>query len=63
MTQTQKRVTPSKEEEAEEEPPSSTAERNAKLKKELDAVLDEIDAVLDDNAETFVKEFVQKGGE
>lgn len=29
----------------------------------MDAILDEIDAVLEENAEDFVKSFVQKGGE
>lgn len=29
----------------------------------LDALLDEIDTVLEKNAETFVQGFVQKGGE
>lgn len=33
------------------------------LKAEMDDVLDEIDAVLEENAEEFVKGFVQKGGE
>ena len=30
---------------------------------ELDSLLDEIDSVLESNAEEFVKGFVQKGGE
>ncbi len=29
----------------------------------MDDVLDEIDAVLEENAEEFVKSYVQKGGE
>lgn len=29
----------------------------------LDALLDDIDAVLEDNAESFVQGFVQKGGQ
>jgi ubiquitin-like protein Pup len=33
------------------------------LKESLDDVLDEIDAVLEENAEEFVKGYVQKGGE
>jgi len=33
------------------------------LKAELDDLLDEIDEVLEDNAEEFVKSYVQKGGE
>ena len=33
------------------------------LKAELDDLLDEIDEVLEDNAEEFVKSYVQKGGQ
>jgi len=33
------------------------------LKEELDDLLDEIDSVLESNAEEFVKSYVQKGGE
>lgn len=33
------------------------------LKAELDDLLDEIDEVLEVNAEQFVKDYVQKGGE
>lgn len=34
-----------------------------KLKAELDELLDEIDGVLESNAEDFVKSYVQKGGQ
>jgi len=34
-----------------------------KLKAELDDLLDEIDEVLETNAEEFVRSFVQKGGQ
>jgi len=34
-----------------------------KLKAELDDLLDEIDEVLETNAEEFVKSYVQKGGQ
>ena len=40
-----------------------TAERGEKLKAEIDDLLDEIDEVLEDNAEEFVRNYVQKGGE
>jgi ubiquitin-like protein Pup len=33
------------------------------LKAELDDLLDEIDGVLETNAEDFVKSYVQKGGQ
>ena len=33
------------------------------LERELDELLDEVDAVLEENAEEFVKAYVQKGGE
>ena len=44
------------------EAPSNTA-TGEKLKAELDDLLDEIDGVLETNAEDFVKSYVQKGGE
>lgn len=33
------------------------------LDDDVDAILDEIDEVLEENAEDFVKSFVQKGGQ
>lgn len=39
------------------------SEKGEDLKAELDALLDEIDDVLEENAEEFVKSYVQKGGE
>lgn len=48
--------------EAVEEVPAPSA-RGEKLKAELDDLLDEIDEVLEDNAEDFVRSYVQKGGE
>jgi ubiquitin-like protein Pup len=45
----------------EEAPP--TAPQGEKLKAELDDLLDEIDEVLEENAEEFVRNYVQKGGE
>lgn len=41
----------------------STSAKGEKLKAELDDLLDEIDEVLEDNAEEFVRNYVQKGGE
>ena len=36
---------------------------HAELKQELDALLDEVDSVLEENAEEFVRSFIQKGGQ
>jgi ubiquitin-like protein Pup len=41
----------------------ATTESGDKLKAELDDLLDEIDDVLETNAEDFVKSYVQKGGQ
>lgn len=49
------------EEEVDETPASS--EQGEALKAELDDLLDEIDEVLETNAEDFVKSYIQKGGE
>lgn len=40
-----------------------SSEQGEKLKAELDDLLDEIDDVLESNAEDFVKSYIQKGGE
>jgi ubiquitin-like protein Pup len=53
---------PERTEETVEESPG-TSERGEKLKAELDDLLDEIDEVLETNAEDFVKSYVQKGGQ
>ncbi len=39
------------------------AERKESLDDDVDAILDEIDDVLETNAEDFVKSFIQKGGQ
>lgn len=44
------------------EAPSATA-AGEKIKAELDELLDEIDEVLETNADDFVKAYIQKGGE
>ncbi|HSX48375.1 MAG TPA: ubiquitin-like protein Pup [Candidatus Nanoarchaeia archaeon] len=41
-------------------PTGSTA---TKVKEDLDDLLDEIDEVLEENAEEFVRAYVQKGGQ
>lgn len=41
----------------------AVTEAGEKLKAELDDLLDEIDEVLETNAEDFVKSYVQKGGQ
>jgi len=53
------------EENAQEAPEASSdvAERHEKLTEDVDAILDEIDDVLETNAEDFVRAFVQKGGQ
>jgi ubiquitin-like protein Pup len=60
-TQKQKPA-PQRTEETTEAAPA-TNERGEKLKAELDDLLDEIDEVLESNAEEFVKSYVQKGGQ
>ena len=53
---------PERSEDVVEEVPATSA-TGEKLKAELDDLLDEIDVVLEDNAEEFVRNYVQKGGE
>ena len=42
---------------------ADVAERKEQLDEDIDAILDEIDEVLESNAEDFVKSFIQKGGQ
>ncbi len=59
-----RRPAPSRETETiEEDEAAASTERGEKLKAEIDDLLDEIDEVLEDNAEEFVRNYVQKGGE
>ena len=44
-------------------PAENVVERKEQLDEDIDAILDEIDEVLESNAEDFVKSFIQKGGE
>ncbi|MFZ1491761.1 MAG: ubiquitin-like protein Pup [Ilumatobacteraceae bacterium] len=53
---------PSREAEVAEEV-AAPGEQGEKLKAELDDLLDEIDEVLEANAEDFVKSYIQKGGQ
>ncbi|MGH3368319.1 MAG: ubiquitin-like protein Pup [Nocardioidaceae bacterium] len=63
----QQHKSPRKSSEADEEPEVQSgehvAERKEKLDEDIDAILDDIDDVLETNAEEFVRGFVQKGGE
>ena len=44
-------------------PAPKAAERGKKIKEDLDKLVDEIDGVLEENAEEFMKSYVQRGGE
>ena len=56
------RPAPQRTEDAPLETPNKS-ETGEKLKAELDDLLDEIDDVLETNAEDFVKSYIQKGGQ
>jgi ubiquitin-like protein Pup len=44
-------------------PERASRERGQHLKDKMDELLDEIDGVLEQNAEEFVKDYVQRGGQ
>ncbi|CAN5180902.1 ubiquitin-like protein Pup [soil metagenome] len=54
---------PARETEDEVAETPATSETGDKLKADIDDLLDEIDGVLETNAEDFVRSYVQKGGE
>ena len=58
----QKPAPKEREEEIDDVAPVET-EKAEKLKGDIDDLLDEIDSVLEDNAEDFVRNYVQKGGQ
>ena len=61
----QQKATRSREETDEVEASVDTegAERRQEMTDEVDSLLDEIDEVLESNAEDFVRAYVQKGGQ
>jgi ubiquitin-like protein Pup len=65
MPEQEQKRKPAKERQAETVPEAeaASAERGDRLKADLDELLDEIDEVLEDNAEEFVRNYVQKGGQ
>jgi ubiquitin-like protein Pup len=57
---------PAHRDKAPEEAPTAALAASAKgekVKKDLDGLLDDIDAVLEQNAEEFVKSYIQRGGQ
>ena len=65
MAQEQKQPRKSSQEETatEEVVETDVAERKGTIDADVDDILDEIDDVLETNAEDFVKSFIQKGGQ
>jgi prokaryotic ubiquitin-like protein Pup len=61
--QKQPRKASETEEAVETAPETDVAERKEALDSDVDDILDEIDDVLETNAEDFVKSFIQKGGQ
>ena len=61
--QKQPRKSSESEETTEVAPETDVAERKGAMDDDVDAILDEIDDVLETNAEDFVKSFIQKGGQ
>lgn len=59
----QSRKSSETEEQAQATGQEDVAERKEQLDEDIDAILGEIDDVLETNAEDFVKSFIQKGGE
>jgi ubiquitin-like protein Pup len=50
-------------EETQADSAAEVRERHEKLSEDVDSILDEIDDVLEENAEEFVRSYVQKGGQ
>ena len=63
--QKRKEVRPTKPPEGEDAGTGSAelTKKGKKIKEDLDSLLDEIDEILEENAEEFVKSYVQRGGQ
>lgn len=63
--QKKKETRPTKPAEGGDDPKANpaVAKKGKKLKEDIDKLLDEIDDILEENAEEFVKGYVQRGGE
>jgi prokaryotic ubiquitin-like protein Pup len=58
-----RRSTEADEVETEDTASSDLKDRQEKLNEDVDSILDEIDEVLEENAEEFVRSYIQKGGQ
>jgi ubiquitin-like protein Pup len=45
------------------QPSAKITDKGKKLKEDMDRLIDEIDDVLEENAEEFVKSYIQRGGQ
>ncbi len=63
MTDREQRRAPKRRPPEESAATSESAKKGDDLKEDMDRLLDEIDSVLEENAEEFIKNYVQKGGE
>jgi|TARA_B110000438_G_scaffold149292_1_gene143674 ubiquitin-like protein Pup len=63
MAEREQRRRQSKDSEEVDEVVTAPVGAGQEIKTELDDLLDEIDGVLETNAEEFVKNYIQKGGE
>ena len=65
MAKQEKKREKKKDEKREEQAAANpeVVEKGKKIKEDLDKLMDEIDDVLEQNAEEFVKNYVQKGGQ
>ena len=59
----QQRSRPKEEVQVEDSVETSAGERHEKMSGDIDAILDDIDEVLEENSEEFVRQYVQKGGQ
>ena len=66
MAEQQKKKVERPKDDGDGEPAAANPEvskKGKKIKEDLDKLLDEIDDILEENAEEFVKSYVQRGGQ
>jgi ubiquitin-like protein Pup len=63
MTEQERKRVSREDQDAEEVVEDESSDVGGELTEKIDDLLDEIDSVLEENAEEFVKNYVQKGGQ
>ena len=63
LSQTQKQAPNPQKRDSKPSKPESLKEKGDKLKEEMDTLIEEIDEVLEEDCQTFIANYIQRGGQ